>query len=40
MPEPLTLEVLRSEAITFAESESIFPEPSLFGVTDGKAIGT
>jgi hypothetical protein len=36
----LTLENLRSEAITFAKAESKFAEPSLFGVTDGKAVGT
>lgn len=36
----LTLEILRSEAITFAKAESRFEEPSLFGVTDGKAVGT
>jgi hypothetical protein len=36
----LTIETLRSEAIVFAKAESKFPEPSLFGVTDGKAVGT
>ena len=36
----LTLEILRSEAIAFAKVESKFPEPSLYGVTDGKAVGT
>ena len=40
MAAPLTLETLRSEAIAFAKAESKFPEPSLFGVTDGKAVGT
>lgn len=40
MPTLLTFELLRSEAITFAKTESKFPEPSLFGVTDGKAVGT
>jgi hypothetical protein len=40
MAVPLTLETLCSEAIVFAKVESRFPEPSLFGVTDGKAIGT
>lgn len=40
MPTLLTLETLRSEAITFAKAESKFPEPSLYGVTDGKAVGT
>jgi hypothetical protein len=28
------------EATIFSEIESTFPEPSLYGVTDGKAIGT
>jgi hypothetical protein len=36
----LTIEILRSEAVAFAKAESKFPEPSLYGVTDGKAIGT
>lgn len=36
----LTLEIVRSEAILFAKVESKFPEPSLYGVTDGKAVGT
>lgn len=40
MPPILTLEILQSEAIAFAKVESKFPEPSLFGVTDGKAVGT
>ncbi|MHB0978147.1 MAG: type II restriction-modification system restriction endonuclease [Minisyncoccota bacterium] len=36
----LTIEALCSEARAFAQKESTFPEPSLFGVTDGKAVGT
>lgn len=36
----LTLEFLCKEAAMFAEAESSHTEPSLFGVTDGKAIGT
>jgi hypothetical protein len=36
----LTLEVLQKEARIFAETESRHAEPSLFGVTDGKAVGT
>jgi hypothetical protein len=40
MPTPLTVEILRREAVTFAKAESTHPEPSLFGVTDGKAVGT
>jgi hypothetical protein len=40
VPALLTLEILRSEAIAFAKEESKFPELSLYGVTDGKAVGT
>ena len=36
----LTVEALLSEAKMFAEAESIYPEPTLYGVTDGKAVGT
>ncbi len=39
MPE-LTVELLRLEATIFSEAESTYPEPSLYGVSDGKAIGT
>jgi hypothetical protein len=37
---PLNIDTLRREAIAFAKVESKFPEPSLYGVTDGKAVGT
>ncbi len=37
---PLTVEKLKKEARTFAIAESSHAEPSLFGVTDGKAVGT
>jgi hypothetical protein len=40
MPKTLTLELLQKEASAFAKSESKHAEPDLFGVTDGKAIGT
>lgn len=40
MKPPLTLATLKAEASTFAEIESAHHEPSLYGVTDGKAIGT
>jgi len=41
MPKPtLTVAILQGEARQFAELESIHPEPTIFGVTDGKAIGT
>ena len=36
----LTVELLRDEAASFALAESKHGEPSLFGVTDGKAVGT
>jgi hypothetical protein len=36
----LTIDALRQEARLFSAAESSHPEPSLFGVTDGKAIGT
>jgi hypothetical protein len=40
MPRPLTVPLLRKEAVAFAKVESAYGEPSLFGVTDGKAVGT
>jgi hypothetical protein len=40
MPKPLTVQVLLKEASTFAKAQSKHAEPSLFGVTDGKAVGT
>lgn len=36
----LTCELLQSEATLFSGIESIHPEPALYGVSDGKAIGT
>jgi len=36
----LTIELLYQEAAAFAQVESAYPEPTLYGVTDGKAIGT
>jgi len=36
----LTIDLLRQEATAFSCVESTYPEPSLFGVSDGKAIGT
>lgn len=36
----LTVEALIDEAKLFAEVESVYPEPTLYGVTDGKAVGT
>ncbi len=40
MNQPLTIQLLCLEAGRFAAMESVHAEPSLFGVTDGKAIGT
>jgi hypothetical protein len=40
MKHELTIKLLCSEANFFAESESIHREPAIFGVTDGKAVGT
>lgn len=41
MPKPiLTVDFLQEEARKFAELESVHPEPTIYGVTDGKAIGT
>jgi hypothetical protein len=36
----LTIEILTTEAKAFAAVESAHAEPILFGVTDGKAVGT
>jgi hypothetical protein len=40
MKPTLTIEDLCAEAAKFANIESLFDEPVLYGVTDGKAIGT
>ena len=40
MLKPLTIQLLQKEASSFAKAESKHHEPSLFGVTDGKAVGT
>ncbi|MGB3534073.1 MAG: restriction endonuclease [Microcoleaceae cyanobacterium] len=40
MKPTLTIEQLCTEAARFAEIESIYDEPTLYGVTDGKAVGT
>ncbi|MDZ4290203.1 MAG: hypothetical protein U0984_19710, partial [Prosthecobacter sp.] len=37
---PLTVPFLKKEAAAFSIAESAHSEPSLFGVTDGKAVGT
>lgn len=40
MKQTLTIEALQKEAANFAEIESSHDEPFLYGVTDGKAVGT
>jgi len=40
MSKQLTIPSLKKEAHSFAIQESAYPEPSLYGVTDGKAVGT
>ena len=40
MPKLLTIALLQKEATVFAKAESKHAEKSLFGVTDGKAVGT
>lgn len=40
MKTTLTISQMLNEAKAFAEIESAYAEPSLFGVTDGKAVGT
>jgi len=40
MADPLTIEILRQEARSFSIAESDHLEPSLYGITDGKAVGT
>lgn len=40
MKQNLTIRILCEEAKRFAEKESTHAEPSMFGVTDGKAVGT
>lgn len=40
MKPKLTPDALKSEARAFAERESAHHEPALYGVTDGKAVGT
>ena len=40
MKPHMTIDNLKDEAAAFAISESNYDEPSIYGVTDGKAIGT
>jgi len=40
MSAALTISLLKKEATVFAKAESKHAEPTLFGVTDGKAVGT
>ncbi len=40
MKQKLTIDILIKEAKAFCEVESKFDNPDLFGITDGKAVGT
>jgi len=40
MKEPLSVELLKTEAQLFANRESAHQEKALYGVTDGKAVGS
>ena len=40
MKQKLTVKLLCREASIFAETESSHSEPAIYGVTDGKAVGT
>ena len=40
MKQKLTIEILVKEAKAFCRKESKFDNPDLFGITDGKAVGT
>lgn len=40
MKQDLTVDILQEEASKFAEMETSHDEPFLYGVTDGKAVGT
>lgn len=39
MKQQLTIKILQDEASKFAKIETNYDESSLYGVTDGKAIG-
>jgi len=40
MKQKLTIDILVKEAKAFCKKESKFDNPDLFGITDGKAVGT
>lgn len=40
MKQKLTIDILVKEAKAFCRKESLFGNPYLFGITDGKAVGT
>ncbi len=40
LKKDLTLKILRKEALLFSEVESKYEEPTLYGITDGKSVGT
>jgi len=40
MKQKLIIDILVKEAKAFCKKESKFDNPDLFGITDGKAVGT
>lgn len=40
MKPELMIEHIKDEAAKFAEIETLYDEPALYGITDGKAVGT
>lgn len=38
--EKLTINLLKKEALSFGQAESLHDEKTIYGITDGKAIGT
>ncbi|CDH44365.1 hypothetical protein BN874_1620024 [Candidatus Contendobacter odensis Run_B_J11] len=40
MKPELMIEHIKDEAAKFAEIETSYDEPTLYGITDGKAVGT
>ena len=38
--QKLSIEILVKETKAFCEKESKYDNPDLFGITDGKAVGT
>lgn len=40
MKQNLTINILIKEAKAFCDTESSYDNPDLYGITDGKAVGT